>query len=415
MSRRFPAGRSERGAVAIVAAVMASVLLVMAGLVIDLGLARETRRISQVAADSSALAGANVLYPTSNNCSSPSGTHSPCITDAIAAVKSYASLNYNVTTADWTSCTDPSFPSGYVAASDTPCISFDSSTAPRRVRVYIPKRLVPTSFGSLVGVQSVQVRANAEASLAPGQKCALCFLGSVTTNNTDFSVVNASIAVDGNVTSGPQSNWTGTTIGVAGTVSGGNFTPAATKISTFSDPLASLSLPLSTTGFSNRTDPCASVAGGGGQGIYGSFSLPNSTCTMQPGIYVITGTWDMKNNTKLMGTGVTLYVKTTGVLDFKNGDVVITAPTSGATSGYAVIYDRDNSSDIQLQGNGNTSIDGAFYAPAATFKFNGNSCFGIKTGPVVALAADSVGNKSCIAVTNATEVTVGVGSIALDQ
>ena len=35
--------------------------------------------------------------------------------------------------------------------------------------------------------------------------------------------------------------------------------------------------------------------------------LPNSSCTLQPGLYVLTGAWDMKNNSLLMGTGVTLY------------------------------------------------------------------------------------------------------------
>jgi hypothetical protein len=194
------------------------------------------------------------------------------------------------------------------------------------------------------------------------------------------------------------------TNGVVGTVSGGNFAPPATSIPSFGDPLASsLTLPLNTTGLSAKSNPCSD-----GPGLYGSVDLPKNTCTLAPGLYVISGTWDMKNNTDLKGTGVTLYVRSpSGYLDFKNGDVAISAPTTGALARLAIVYDRDNIKNLSLQGNGNTSISGIVYAPASALDFNGNSCFGFSGGPVV---VDSVvkanGNKSCVKITNPVDTEV---------
>ena len=48
----------------------------------------------------------------------------------------------------------------------------------------------------------------------------------------------------------------------------------------------------------------------------------------------------------LVGSGVTLYAQSpNGYLNFKNGNVSITASTSGTYQGYAVIYDRNNTKD----------------------------------------------------------------------
>ncbi len=54
-----------------------------------------------------------------------------------------------------------------------------------------------------------------------GGVCALCVLGDVSTNNTDFTVTGGDIYVDGNVSSGPNSNWIATnSITISGTVNG---------------------------------------------------------------------------------------------------------------------------------------------------------------------------------------------------
>ncbi|WP_426244019.1 pilus assembly protein TadG-related protein [Nocardioides sp. LHG3406-4] len=406
--------RDERGAVAIMVAFLAITLFVIAALVVDLGLARDTRRQSQNAADASALAAANQLYlPTaSGGCPTK-----PCVAMAVAAAKSYAAINYGTTDADWAACTDVGRPASYVVpAFSSPCISFDQIAKPTKVRVTVPGRDIVTGLGRAAGVDEVTVAAGAEAQVAAALdiKCGLCFMGGVSPGNADYSVSPGGIAVNGDINANPGSLWSAGAIGVSGTTTGGNFTPAATKIPPFTDPFASMILP-AVTGTA-KSDPCED-----GPGRYGSVSISKGTCTLTPGTYVITGTWDMKNGTLLRNDpalgGVTLYV-TTGTLDFKNGDVSLT-PTKadGVFKGMTIVYSRSNSNPIILQGNGNTSITGKVYAVSSVLDFNGNSCFGFEGGPVVVKSATGNGTKGCVTVTKSVDATVATtpGDIGLSK
>jgi hypothetical protein len=162
--------------------------------------------------------------------------------------------------------------------------------------------------------------------------------------------------------------------------------------------------------------------------------VPKTTCTLSAGLYVVTGAWTMKNNSYLTGTGVTLYVtcaqankmpracggsgEAGGSIDFKNGDTQITAPSSPSQiGGYAIVYDRLNTSNLDLQGNGNTVITGSVYAVRAMLSMNGNSCFSVDHGVVVIDRAQANGNPGCLNVTNSPGVSVYTkpGAINLDQ
>ena len=437
--KRVTRVRGESGVVAVVVAVMALAMFVVAAMVIDLGAARDTRRQSQNAADASALAGANVLYPLpSVGCkfTNPDGTKKkPCLTDAIRMAQDYAQGNFGVDATQWSGCTDNARPSGYAAVTgQTACISFDSLTAPHRVRVKIPTRDIKTGLGALAGVQQIPVTSSADASIAPGAAvtCSLCFLSSVDAGNGDFTVNGGSIAVNGHISAGKQSNWTASSIGyVSGTPTAHVFTPQPTIVDAFTDPLADLSLPLSTTGLSTQTNPCSQ-----GPGIYNDdVSLSNNdTCHLDPGLYVVNGTWSEGNHSKFIGSGVTLYVKTTGALDFKNGDVSLSAPLTtscsptcqgGAYANLAVVYDRDNTSYLRVQGNGgNTSqITGTVYAPGAELSLNGNSKFIFGQGPIIVGGLDprpdgnANGTQSGVIVNSAVDTTLyhKPGDVSLDQ
>lgn len=405
--------REERGAVAIVFALVVTALVVLVALVVDLGYAQDTRRVSQNAADSSALAGANALYPTG---ACTSGGAKPCVADAVSQVKSYALTNFNVAAAAWGSCS-ASPPLGYdTTVSGTPCIAFDNAASPTKVWVRMPTRNVTTAFAGLIGRQSIAVGSTAEAQIGTDVKCSLCFLGPVTGQNADFQVVGGAIAVNGNVDVGPLSLWNSNSNGVAGTVAGGVFSPPATPIQPFTDPLAGLALPLSPlptntyTGATNNT-PCDK-----GPGVYsGPITLGNNvTCDLTPGLYVIDALWKIGNNTMVScptctaGAGVTLYVRAlSGELDFKNGNVVLTAPTSGPYAGLGVIYDRNNTNPLSIQGNGVSSLGGTVYAPKSKLSFNGMSCFPFVNGPVVVTGVDfSNGNKACVKITAAVDTVV---------
>lgn len=424
----------ERGAVAIMVAAIAVVLFLVAALVVDLGLARDTKRQAQNAADASALAAANVLYPASGNCQSPVGATAPCFVDAISAARSYAAVNYGVTAAAWTNCVDGGALPHRPDSNGNACISFDEAATPSQVRVVMPPRTIDTGLGQLAGIDTITVAAAARAAVkgGPARSCGLCFLNSVDAGNADFTVSPGGIMVNGNLSAGPNSTWTaGTTIGVVGTVSGGQFAPAVTQTVAIPDPLATIAMPAIPAANKGTNSPCGTAASAG-PGKYGSLELPNSACALQPGTYVVTGTWGMKNNTNLTGTGVTIYVlcgtsatpracnanEAGGKLDFKNGNVAISAPTSGANAGKAIIYDRNNTQDLELQGNGGTSITGMVYLKSGTLSFNGNSCFQFSGGPVVAGGVTKAnGNKSCVRVINSTDAQLPAvpGEIALDQ
>ena len=430
--RRRPG--DEQGAVAILTAFLMVGLMILAAIVVDLGYARDVRRQSQNASDAASLAGANMLYPASGFCVPPPvgvGGAEPCITDAVTAVKSYALNNFQVS--DWTlpPCPTAVIPSGYYAPdSSNRCILLDNATPPTRVLVQMPTRTTATFFGSFAGRPSISVGSSAQALTKAAVRCSLCFLGDVDAGNGDLTVEGGSIAVGGSVTvSSHNSVWNATSIGIVGAwdpvVDHGS--SPVNAILPFSDPLASMSLPLNTFGLTAKTDPCGATTATGGSGLYGSLSVANGdTCNLLPGLYVISGTWTLGNLSFLRGTGVTLYVKgPLGYLHFKNGDAIFSAPTTapltgvpaenGVPAGYSIIYDRDNHNALELQGNGTTLITGAVYAPGSKLDFNGTTCFGFDGGPFVLGSAYTNGNTSCVKVTHAKSTIVTKEVLHLNQ
>ena len=395
----------------------------MAALVVDLGLARDTRRQSQNAADASSLAAANVLYPTSGSClTGTAPAVPPCFQDAVNAAMSYAQANFQVTAADWTGCTDSNH--YYVLPSSSPCISFTDDTLattkpdqPTKVRVVVPVRTVQTAFGFLAGTTEIQVSASARTALTPGsaRSCGLCLLGTGVSGlgNGDVTVIGGSVHSNGTIDSGPNGHMTATpspnTISVSGTCPGNCSPHAMEGVAPIDDPyLSTVALPPTSemVGLQAKTDPCTQ-----GPGRYGAVNLPNSVCNLSPGLYVLTGTWGMGNNTLLKGIGgVTLYAtcgtaatptvctsgQVGGRLDTKNGDTQIVAPTTGVLKGMAIIYDRQNTAALNIQGNGNSYVTGAIYAAKALLEFPGNSCVTVTNGPIIVQSLYGNGNTGCV-------------------
>jgi hypothetical protein len=406
-------GREEKGAVAVLAAILFTTLFTVAALVVQFGFTRDVQQGSQNAADASALAAAYAVAE-----SSPVDLGS-----AVSVAIAYAAKNFGTPASAWTSCSDPERRSHVTPT--TGCVSFDSATTPTRVRVVIPAVETRTSVGAGAGVTSLRVSRAAEASVTegPAMTCALCFLGPVDSGNADYTVTGGSIAVSGGVDLGSNGHMTATggTISVAGTVGANGFSPSPpAQIAPFADPWASRTdLPPSTAGLVPKTDPCSATATGG-QGIYGDFDLPKTTCTLQPGLYVIAGAWTASNQSVLAGTGVTLYFTCAtgstpracaaggepgGYLDAKNGEITFSAPATAsstrAVAGLAIMYDRANTRTIGLQGNGGTSISGSVYAPRSDLDFNGSSCFGFGKGAVIVNGVlKANGDKSCVRVTD---------------
>ncbi len=394
-------GRDESGAIALLVAFIAVALLLVVGLVMDLGLARDVRAQSQNAADASALAAGTALYDDQGRVD---------LAAAVQAAQTYAAENFGVSEADWEGCTDPD---RLVHAADgSGCISFDDVARPSKVRVRIPTREVKPAFGGLAGIESIPIGTAAQAALLPGEvyRCALCVLGQGThdVGNGDITVENSGVHINGSIVAGPNGHVTAVAhqITVEGTATGHNFVPKArTGAGRVGDPLAGLALP-DLRGIPAKLNPCAD-----GPGVYGAHELPDRTCVLQPGLYVLTGRWGLKNNTDLRGTGVTLFAtcgtavaprncqpgEAGGQFDATNGDVTITA---GAIPGIAILYDRHNTAEVRVQGNGVTNITGTVYAASARLYANGNSGNGVTNGSIVVRGIYLNGNKSHLRVTN---------------
>jgi hypothetical protein len=139
--------RDERGAFLVMAALVLTAMMAMAAIAIDLANARQERRQSQASSDAAALAAAQDL---------------PDAAAVVATAKAYAWRNDGVPASAWIGCEDP----GHLAqrpdlGNDNDCISIDAAFA--RVRVRVPVKDVDTYFGSVAGIDSIGVTADATA------------------------------------------------------------------------------------------------------------------------------------------------------------------------------------------------------------------------------------------------------------
>ena len=389
--------RDERGAVAVVVALMMIVLCICAALVTDFGMAYVNKRQAQTAADAAVLAAGRVIAGQSGSCADLTA-NTALMSGANAAADQLRLANL------------PGSPDVNLV----PDCSTGSLRLDYHVNVDSPLWLgqIVTGTNHLNVDREAQVTITATPSRLVGG-CSICVLGDVDAGNSDLKVIGGDISVNGTVTTGPQSFWdASTSINLTRPPNGlsqGNATPDWTIGSPIPDPLASLSLPLPTAGMVNRgnVDPC----NGPGPGVYtGNITMTNGVCTLAPGAYVFTGTLAGKNNTSMRTTGATLYFPSPGgKFDLKNGAMLnFTAPSAaprpGWPPGFAIIYDRDNANNLELQGNGDTQIDGAVYAKSATISYNGNSCFTTNGGPIVAGGITGNGTQGCVKLDNANNV-----------
>jgi hypothetical protein len=251
--------------------------------------------------------------------------------------------------------------------------------------------------------------------------------------NGDVTVTGADIHFNGNVSAAANGLVaTDGQITVEGDASGpgSSYDPDPSEgVPPIDDPLADWLERPDMSGLTPLTNPCVS-----GPGIYGSRNLRNSTCTLQPGLYVIVGTWDMAGNssTRLQGNGVTLFFtcgttsnvtpcatgQAGGTIDNGgNGTLAITAPTSGPYQGMAIWYDRANTATLRMHGNGGAGYTGTVYAPSAKLLMNGNGCSQALNALIIINSIEFNGNPSCLtsSYTQGQNVQIPPGDLRLDQ
>jgi Flp pilus assembly protein TadG len=405
--------RDDSGLIAVMVGVFSVVMFVLAALVVDLGIARETSREAQTAADAAALAGAGELY-------ADDGTLRAA--EAIAAVKEYVGANYGTSDSDWSSCSVPLdgwSSSAGAASSGTSCIAFDSATTPKKLRVVVPTRHTAALFGSLLGYTGSDIGAEAQASAVSSAipPCALCVFGQLTPGSAAVSVTGGgsvhagvggelksdgslSVAADGTI------RYTGS----ANPPSGPQYSPNPPVTNSgvpVKDRYQAQAMP-STTGLPDSGSDSVACGPGGEPsltpGRYRDIVIKNITCDLAPGLYVITGKMEMNSaDSRLAGNGVTLYF-TCGTRQspsgcgsgsaggFLEGSRKGVALGSAYFGGFSILYDPGNTSDLVLKAadaSDSQSLGGAIYAKSATMRLEHGQV--AVTGPVVVGSLDVAG------------------------
>jgi hypothetical protein len=159
--------RDDSGAIAIIVALFAVVLFGFAALVVDVGNAADVKAQASTAADAGALAGARDLAAWAN---AHGPASDPLLEQAVEdAVKNAVKNTYPVTDAAWAACTDSPVPTGLTPLTTTPCIEYSVSDTQSTVRVRMPVRRVPSTFGGIFGASSISVSPLARASAGQDQ------------------------------------------------------------------------------------------------------------------------------------------------------------------------------------------------------------------------------------------------------
>jgi hypothetical protein len=234
-----------------------------------------------------------------------------------------------------------------------------------------------TMFGVILGITSMTPTARAVAGVGNPLNCFVTTgTGpsgySLELDNAQFDLNNCGAAVGGNLDIDQNPAYIHGTppppVGVAGTCNppycdaahtgGAMVTGAAAP----TDPLAGLAAP---------TNPGGCVPSGGATsltaGCYTSITVPgNTTVTLSPGIYYVTGGINFTgNHATLTGTGVLIYLTGTGGLNVnQNSTIQLTAMTSGPYEGIAIFQDPSNPANW---GTGNSfvvDVTGAIYMPS---------------------------------------------------
>lgn len=409
LTRAPRTGRGDDGVVAILVAIFAVVMFGFAAIIVDLGAARAASNDAQNAADAAVLAAAEKL-PEDR---SPTPAE---LDDAVDAAKAYALDNYGTDEPEWTSCLDSE--RHPLTPSSTQCISFTVEPDEVVVRVRIPQRRSESFFGGIVGYDGLVIAASAEAAADRSTTmpaCVVCLLGPGPHDlqSGELTVSGGDTRINGHLWLNDDGlvQTAGTTHVHLGAINRPDRVsdPEAYPSTPLADPLASLSMP-DTTSLQARS--AGSLCGSGaadGPGRYGVVSLGDGgTCVLQPGLYVFTGPLSIDGTRGLdASAGVTLFfacgnsgtitscasdsdpgrLSVTG-----SGDVDVAASTSAtpageAVQGLAIVFDRTNDATLFIGGGGAASrgVSGTIYGRSATVDVRVPACRATDPQPLQSL------------------------------
>lgn len=344
--------RDDEGAVAIIVALFAIVLFGFAALVVDVGNASDVRAQASSAADVGALAGARELTQWVHvNGPVPDPNLAGVVEDAVAAT-------YQVSAEQWAACDDTvpaSMPADTQPTATTACVQYSLSEV--KVRVRIPPRKVPSTFGGLFGASSISVSPVAVADSGTLANCAPCV---------------PALGADGQPVGSPSPSPVPTFASPSPTVSPSPTGPPPSAPPSSAPPSAppSSAPPPSSSPSATCPDP--------GTYVDTDLAAPGA-CNLSPGLYVFSdSTFTVAG--ALAGANVTLVFEGTSTLDVA-GSLSLTAtaadssPVADEIPGVALFFDAGDTATFHL---GPTFvISGNVYALDATWATNQNDCAGL--------------------------------------
>lgn len=392
-----------------VTAIAMVALLAIVAIVVDIGYAKQYRRLSQNAADASALAAAQDLDGTATR-----------TTTAVITAKAWAGKNDpKLTAATWAGCTDPDALPVRPDPGNT-CISFSSNYL--TVRVQLPTITQPVFFGGAIRSDGIRIDATATATKTPGSAssatagpCGLCIIEGKTlqiAGSTSIAVTGGQIQADRLTANANDSNTSITPVPLRWYQSnssnwGRNVAPSP---ATFNSRYSQLSAPVPNPFATKTVDYTGLVTDGSNINWSGGASpirpnriytqnvnISGGTLNLAAGTYYFANTLNVTNGATITGTNVTLVFSCRtscasaggepGRFNFSQGTTVtITAPATGPYAAMAIMFDPNGSSGTPNQLSGTITLNGAVYAKKAGFNM------GASNGVVKAWTIVSGGN-----------------------
>jgi hypothetical protein len=366
-------GARRRGTVAVIVALLLTILMTVVAFSLDGGLALEDRRRVQAAADAAALAAANDLYinfPVYNGLDTPGSAAKAA--QALALANGYKDGDGD----DTVTVNIPPLGGKFIGQSGY-------------VEVIITYNQ-PRFFSAVIGSGPIPVKARAVARglWAPVNDGIIVLHPSLSgaleaNGNGDVYVQNSSIIVNSNdstaaVTVGSafiadpsKPTWiTGKNPGYSGTIKDTIYT----GVPPTPDPLAYLPAPdPSTMSIQNAPNGQNGVVNLQ-PGVYNKgLSFSGSTSVnMAPGIYYMkNGSFSFSGQGNLNATGVMIYsedgLSVTGL-----GSVTWSPPTTGIYKGISYFQDRTSTYTAKVAGDGLYNVTGTVYVPAGLTDLQGN-------------------------------------------
>jgi Flp pilus assembly protein TadG len=369
-----PRRGDDRGAVAILVAVLVTVFFGLAALVVDLGFAQDQTRKAQNAADAGALAGATCMASLTSGCNS--------VAAATLKARSYITAN------------------GWDGAGST----IDVDTTALTVAVTLPARQSPTFFAGALGSRNASVARSATATWnGAGSGCSLCVLNDVTVSaNSDLRMDQGDLLVNGNLALGPMAGVvnTGGQFYVNGNVTG--YVAGQTLLQDITGVL----LPATVPKTGAITAPVVDVSAALGQRVTapsapactpGTYALLDACTTLAPGVYVVTGatSFTRAGATTIQATGVSFVLacsRTTGAVTRSSacasgepgGSIEVGGRTTlnlsvpsppvyaGICFGLAIVSDPNNTGQLWVHGtNAQLNVTGSIYLRSGTLNYAG--------------------------------------------